>query len=229
MKRQTTKTILDIGCGVGGDISKYIRCGATYVLGVDIDKDSITEAKRRLQGVRVPVNVKFHFHAVKDTAKDLTAILLPRTIGVISCQFAMHFVWDQFTPDFFAVLRRSMVQDGVFVGTILSGDMLEKAMDNNVVKRTTHFAAHKDGNYVQFQLLGSTRFFDKQPSREPIMYSEDVIGRFLENGFRLVYWRNFRDYAPPDYPKDLLEVSSLYCCFMFKLQPCTDRATQKHA
>lgn len=228
MKRETTKTILDIGCGVGGDLLKYIQCGATYVLGVDIDLESIEEAKRRLQGVKVPQGMRIQFYAVKDTARDLTSLLLPKTIGVISCQFAMHFIWDALTPEFFAVLRRSMVQDGVFIGTILNGDMLAKALGDKEATRTEHYVARKDGEYVDFQLLGNTRFFDK-PSRELILYSEDVIGRFMDNGFSLVYWKNFRDYASPSYPRDLLEVSSLYCCFMFRMQCCTDRATPKPA
>ena len=56
MKKKQTQSnrLLDLACGRGGDIHKWISCGVSDVLAVDGDYGSIEEAQKRYASVSSP-------------------------------------------------------------------------------------------------------------------------------------------------------------------------------
>lgn len=205
--------ILDVGCGVGGDISKYRTCGARYVLGVDVDPEAIAEARRRLMRTRTPVDIRFvHLNSVYDL--ELSA---PKSFDVVSCQFCMHYLWVD--PDaFLGFVRRCLRDSGVFIATIMNGDVLRSR--GSIASPYCTALLGPDEDTVEMHMEG-TRYFDGNPKREKVMYPEDVIGKFLDAGFSLLSWNGFKEYQDRDYPEELSKVSELYCSVMFRLRPCT--------
>jgi hypothetical protein len=65
--------------------------------------------------------------------------------------------------------------------------------------------------------MRDTYYFEKGPSREPLVRPEKLIGATLERGLKLVGWNKFLQYAkaPADYPREAEEVSGLFDVFVF--------------
>jgi mRNA (guanine-N7-)-methyltransferase len=85
--------VLDLCCGKGGDISNYSREGSVcnYV-GIDISKNSVTEARRRLSKSRLAGTV-----LCGDVSKSKTwghILDVCPSADVVSMQFALHYFFD---------------------------------------------------------------------------------------------------------------------------------------
>lgn len=215
----TGANILDLGCGVGGDIVKYLRINASYVLGVDTSKESIVEARARLAGVEVPPNTQIMFLATKNTAKELPFMLFANSINVVTCQFALHFLVDEpGFPDLLKSIVRAMRPGAVFVCSILDGDRVDLAMGSSSSYESPLLSMERRGSRIEFLLKEKTRYFGSGSSFELLLYPEDLIQLFIDSGLRFLYWNNFEKYysKAPAYPDALKDISKLYCAFAFQ-------------
>lgn len=136
--RKSPKRLLDIGCGQGGDISKWRRTKFGLVVGLDKVPENIHRAQSRLNNVKSLDREKIHLFAadmsqtVDNTmlSKDLERFqsLLntnnkPAQFDVVSCQFALHYFFKnrETWTGFINNIRTYLKPNGVFIGTCMNG------------------------------------------------------------------------------------------------------------
>ena len=122
-------TLLDVGCGRGGDLGKWIDGRVGYVRGLDVSDAEIDEARRR------------HFESYKKLACDFEVCATFGTeaydsmtkYDCVSCMFALHFFCgDEKTLDtFFRNVSTNLKDGGIFFGVTASGSRIHDAISSN--------------------------------------------------------------------------------------------------
>ena len=122
-KRGTTA--LDICCGKGGDLHKWKATGVAGVYMVDIAEGAINEAKHRNSQMRGPA---CWFHVADCFREDLDAVFPPMLVGIVSCQFSLHYAFDCAVSlrGFLSNVIARMKPGAVFVATFIDGDVVKK-------------------------------------------------------------------------------------------------------
>jgi SAM-dependent methyltransferase len=170
-----SKSILDIACGRGGDIIKFIHAGIDNYVGIDIDDASLRiiddsalkrykQYSRTIRNVppmyfinadaRLPLTVEAQSKAIprmRDVNKELLAQHLEnKKFTGINCQFALHyFLSDQSTWDqFCANLKTHTADSGIFIATCFDGKKLYDKLKGQ--KSYAIEYQNKNGQIVKF-------------------------------------------------------------------------------
>ncbi|KIM60598.1 hypothetical protein SCLCIDRAFT_123823 [Scleroderma citrinum Foug A] len=126
--------VLDMGCGKGGDITKWEKARIKELVGVDIADVSIAQARERWEAMRWPRFVA-SFAALDCYKEPLSKAFPPEKLAqpfdVVSMQFCMHYAFET------AEKARCMLQNvsqwlregGILVGTIPNADYLLERLD----------------------------------------------------------------------------------------------------
>ncbi|KAI0831777.1 mRNA capping enzyme-domain-containing protein [Trametes gibbosa] len=126
--------VLDMGCGKGGDLTKWAKANVAEYVGLDIAAVSIDQARHRhatSRGARFVADffaLDCYSHVLSDA---LPPTLLATPFDVVSMQFCMHYAFESETK------ARTMLQNvsswlrpsGVFVGTIPNAKQLMEQLD----------------------------------------------------------------------------------------------------
>lgn len=178
--------VLDMGCGKGGDLMKWLKTGIADFTGADIASVSIDQAQQRYDTIR---GNKFsaRFYALDCYNNPLTPLLPPNhTFDLVSMQFCMHYAFET------EIKVRQMLRNvtdrlkpgGTFVGTIPNAYW--------IVKKLKSTSGNKFGNPIY-----SIAFEKETPpsqlfGREYIFHLEDAIDSCPEY---LVHWPTFERIA----------------------------------
>lgn len=142
--------VLDLGSGRGGDLWKWMAMEPQKWVGVDIDQDSIDEAKRRVQDSALHSS---RDHIVKFFQADLRKkeslhTMLPQHEGlftIVSCMFALHYFFE--CPAHFENLMETVCRytqpKALFCATLFDGDEVRNGFfldeqGKGVTLTTTH-------------------------------------------------------------------------------------------
>jgi mRNA (guanine-N7-)-methyltransferase len=139
--------VLDLGCGKGGDISKWARAPVREYVGVgqscpfssadkqlmtgsDIADVSVEQARDRWRTSRGGPRFDAEFAALDCFSHPLTRVLSPARLAapfdVVSMQFCMHYAFESTAKarQMLENVSRWLRPGGVFVGTIPNADFL---------------------------------------------------------------------------------------------------------
>lgn len=181
----SSKAVLDIGPGAGGDIKKYERHQARYVVGIDIVGVSYPYDRRRMEFHKVPMKDR-DTYSIRQVLRSSRV----KTFDVVSCQFAFHYflksreVFDNFVKNVTAALRAG----GHLVITCLDGALVRKTGDLDTSAVSVRVGPGGDGlfgNTVSVRLRG-TRYFKDSDSNEYLVDIDGVTQALGARGFRLV-------------------------------------------
>ncbi|EAU88166.2 mRNA capping methyltransferase [Coprinopsis cinerea okayama7 len=126
--------VLDMGCGKGGDMTKWSKAQVRELFCVDIAAVSVEQARARYESMR---NSRFEalFAALDCYTEPLhkafpTARLAP-PFDVVSMQFCMHYAFEtvQKARCMLENVSRYLRSGGVFIGTIPNSDLLYAHLD----------------------------------------------------------------------------------------------------
>ena len=89
-------TVVDFGCGTGGDLLKYNGYHVNQYIGIDISSVSIQNAQRRYlslkQNRRIDYDGRFYVH---DLTNALPLEIYPTNLAdIVSCQFCLHYFFE---------------------------------------------------------------------------------------------------------------------------------------
>lgn len=218
--------LLDLACGKGGDLDKWVSNNIKTVIGYDINEKSIIEAKRRIteypnKNLNINVDVRDLSRNVIDGDKDC---------DVITSMFAFHYFFE--SKDTFNTIMSSIDNNlkigGYFMGTMFDGDLI-----SNLVKDSEKFELIDD-NKVRFRLnryfpLTQNLFGNKlsvylnetvldEPMDEYIVYFNKFVAEMRKRGYELVESKLFNEYNPSSFNLNEVEkrVSFLNRSFVFK-------------
>lgn len=223
--------LLDLGCGRGGDLHKWINAKIDRVIGLDADHEAIAEANERLSAIKKGSNTSIEFICLdvlaQNTPHDLVTEL-KRIYGSTSWfQFdlvSMHFSLQYFVDNPTELLRilkfiaERMSPGGYFYGTSPRKDKILELLassdsyESDILKiNTTRDSA------ILFDVdLGRNSYFDKFGTSEEYLVNMDHFAAHCSSvGLELVRIQNFEELSslPPGPEK---EFSDLYCTWAFR-------------
>lgn len=151
------KSLLDIACGRGGDLQKWLnhRLKLKYILGFDSHSESIYSSIKkgnsfdgaiaRFNGIKKTYSgqpgkfpfINFQHLSILDTniLSKLNTIDKNNIYDMVSCQFALHY-FSQNTETLSRTLElvsKKLKKGGLFIGTATDGDRIFKILQNSNV------------------------------------------------------------------------------------------------
>ena len=151
-------SLIDIGCGKGGDLHKWEHLGIRTVLAVDVSPSYIQEARKRHDSKRsMRTQVSF---VQADAFKDVITAHDVRLYDAMSCMFCLHYASRDEASIHRAFQNAStfLKPGGVFFGVCADGDVIETRGDlsNDIIRITMHPNHHeKWGCAYEFSLCDS--------------------------------------------------------------------------
>ena len=178
---QKGQCILDVGCGFGGDLQKWHKCGVNINM-CDPEPSALVEARSRAKNMHLRVN--FYEGDIHNCPN--------RKFDVVCFNFSLHYIYK--TRDlFFSSLReikKRIKPGGKLIGIIPDSE--------KIVFRTPY--QDGDGNYFltrggygeygekMFVHLVDTPYYADGPKPELICYKDRLVTSLEDMGFRLELW-----------------------------------------
>ena len=111
-------SLLDIACGRGGDLHKWIDIGLARVRGYDVSEVELQEARRRLSALSPgPTEIDFF-----GTANLGTSVWVDEfaPYDAVSCMFALHYFWgsEDTAKALLQFVHANLRPGGVFLGIV---------------------------------------------------------------------------------------------------------------
>lgn len=103
------KKVLDLGCGVGGHLLRYLDLGARYVVGVDLSKNMLAQAALDFEKCEIPQEK----YALYPLAMEALSELAECDFDVIVSSFAFHYVAD--FPQLLAEISQKLTACGMLI------------------------------------------------------------------------------------------------------------------
>jgi hypothetical protein len=221
------ENLLDLACGKGGDLDKWVSNNIKNVVGYDINNESIKEAKRRVNNYRYPLKTNINLY-VKDLSRNV--INGDKNMDVITSMFAFHYFFE--SEDTFNVIMETIDNNlkvgGYFIGAMFDGDLIKELLNTSETYELT------DKDNIKFKLqrydnLTDSLFGNKisvylkdtvldEPMDEYIVYFNKFINEMNRRGFELVESELFSDLYDEKYNLNDIEknISFLNRTFVFK-------------
>ena len=173
---------LDVACGRGGDIFKWIGAHVRFVRGIDVSPREIDEARSRFAAVRPrPRTTDCVFEVVPDAARWSSPD--NEAYDVVACMFAIHYFFgtEDHARSFFATVSASLEVGGVFFGVFPDGHrVLEAAGSPSMrIEVVDDGATGEFGREVSFEILDTVI---EGGSREFLVFPETLTRLAAEHG-----------------------------------------------
>jgi len=201
-------TVLDVGCGFGGDFHKWNRVGAR-VHACDPSNEAIREANSRIAKCKMS-------HIEKIWVGDIHSC--KGVYDIICYNFSIHYAFNSaLNWEMTAKRIRQCAKKGTFlIGTVfdsnkllyLEGGNYEDQMGNKIQRDVTNTGYGKYGEYINV-FLSDTPYFKGNFIPEPIAYKDHLVHELCSRGFQLIEWKSL-------FPIRKNTISDLYSQFIFK-------------
>lgn len=196
---ESGNSILDVGCGFGGDLQKWHRCGANISM-CDPVPSALQEARTRAKNMRLRVNFyEGDIHSCPNRKYD-----------IVCYNFSLHYIFA--TADLFRSsiheIRKRMKPGGKLIGIIPDSEKIMWQTPYTDDKGNFFkMKDHANGGFGEklFVHLVDTPFYADGPKSEPIAYRDMLMTRLEELGFRLQLWQGLEGNP----------ISELYSQFIF--------------
>lgn len=193
--------LLDLACGKGGDLDKWVSNNIKHVVGYDINEKSITEAKRRVKDYKFPKQTDVELY-VKDLSRNV--IEGNQDCDVITSMFAFHYFFE--SEDTFNTIMKSIDNNlkhgGYFMGTMFDGNTIR-----NVLKDGSYILKDNDDikfNIDAYKLLTDNPFGNKisvylkdtvldEPMDEYVVYFDKFVDIMNKRGYDLEETKMFKE------------------------------------
>jgi mRNA (guanine-N7-)-methyltransferase len=160
-------SVLDLGCGKGGDILKWKKANVSHVTFADISEQSLEICRDRYHNPRrANFTAKFvHLDATRDALLDRYDQAANDIVqhDLVSSQFVLHYSFESFAQAdrFMKNVSDSLRPGGFFIGTTTNGAELVKRLREansnafgNDVFNIKFDDAYKESESAQFDLFG---------------------------------------------------------------------------
>ena len=226
--------ILDLACGRGGDLHKWIKCkNVTNVLGIDNDYESITEANKRLSNTKfMNTNIEF-LHADVSSKNIMTKIINYKkkifgnkyyyNFDIITCFFAIQYFFEneEEIKNLINLVNINLKPGGYFIGVTPNEEKILNltCQDNN--KKTydsENLKLSVIGNKCNFWVnLGNDSYFEQfGESHEYLVNVKHLKALCKNHGLECARCQDFEEIGiPPNILGDHKEFSKLYTSWVF--------------
>lgn len=208
-------SVLDLGCGRGGDILKWKKGNVSRVTFADIAEKSLEECKSRLTNV----NFKTSFVTI-DATKELLMEKMQdfQLHQLVSSQFVIHYSFESFNQadTFMKNVSDSLMPGGYFIGTTTNACELIKRLREsdsnsfgNEIYKIKFYQEQKD----YFDLFGvkfDFRLENVVECPEFLLNFEALIRIAARHGLKLLFKKTFdtffSEYCDGQEYKNLIQI-----------------------
>lgn len=182
-------SVLDVGCGSGGDLGKWQRLNATSYLGFDASANSIQELEKRSKQ-----SMKISSFVGDFTTSDAWERIPSGKFDVISCQFAAHYAFaeKQSVRAFLSGLSKSLSSRGRIILITVDADSWRFS------KRQSWGQASISSTLPTFQPFGDRYMFklgDRVAAPEWWVHSEVLKKESDFAGLEVIFEANLASFA----------------------------------
>ena len=177
-------TVLDVGCGAGGDLKKWAHCCPKVLHMCDPNEDSLKEARDRAKSLHSAA--EFFLGAIDKCPN--------RMYDVICYNFSLHYIFDskKLFFDTLQSIRNRLAIGGRLIGIIPDSESI--LMDTpfcdehgNFMRRKND-TGHGDFGEKVFVYLAETLFYSNGAESEPIAYRDMLVTHLFNIGIELEEW-----------------------------------------
>eukprot|EP00051_Salpingoeca_urceolata_P017546 m.240098 g.240098 ORF g.240098 m.240098 type:complete len:407 (-) comp18986_c1_seq1:2260-3480(-) len=150
---------LDLACGRGSDIIKWMDAGIEHAYGLDVSRKEVEEAGRRLeeQKKRRRRNLNYEFHSSPDLG--IKPIPWEQKFNTVSCMFAAHYFFasDTSLRNFLLNVACALEHGGFFYGVLPSGKRILETLSRKEAYKSDllHIRRKWPGHFDDFKAVGS--------------------------------------------------------------------------
>ena len=208
--RRVIETLLDFGCGRGGDVHKWNRLGIQHVFGIDPCRSSIQEATKRSIA-----NSNYIFIQADNPLEWLVRECHSNSFDMISCNFVIHYFDKTQQKEILREFFRVLEPGGTVVMTFMEGSRVftylqgETVRDNGVANIQLSFPKIIIG-------IKDTPYFESQASEEFLVFEKYLLKESEIIGFKTVCRHPFESIyntlspPPPQLSNNEKETSFLF-------------------
>ena len=222
--------LFDIASGRGGDLFKWNNLGLRRVIGIDIDKDSVSESIQRYSKNRNRLNpnfrVSFYNMSAFESREIQNTILKKNKMDIISCMFALHYFSK--TKDslehIIRTISSNLKKGGVFIGIAPDSKYILKLLDKDDTYDNSNIMIEMSGsNGYRFKIRdcsGNDYFAFKGMSLEYLIDKQQLIELTTKYNLYPLKLPDTQGIFPniyDDYPEhnEKVPMSQLYFSFAF--------------
>ena len=222
-KQTDAKNLLDIACGRGGDLQKWInnKLHLKYVLAFDSHKESIFNSiskgneydgaiarfqnlKRNYRGKLPFINFQQLDILNPEVLTKINLIDSNKLYDVVACQFALHYFCqtDEILNNVLSIISKKLKVGGLFIGTATDGDLVQNILANGDVNISLLTLLKQPQNQYLFyiseispDIKGTQNYFEIQgASSEFYLFKQKLTDLALKNNLELIQYKSFYDY-----------------------------------
>jgi ubiquinone/menaquinone biosynthesis C-methylase UbiE len=191
--------ILDVGCGFGGDLQKWHKCGVNINM-CDPSSDALVEAKSRARNMKMRVN--FYEGDIFNCPN--------RKYDIICFNFSLHYIFQSADLFFKSIreIKKRMKPGGLLIGIIPDSEKiimktpLQDDMGNFFITKGSSYGGFGEKLFVN---LIDTPYYKDGAKSEPIAHKDLLWTELEKSGFRLEEWSSLEGN----------QISDLYSRFIF--------------
>ena len=174
--------ILDVGCGFGGDLQKWHKCGANMSM-CDPDPSALIEAKSRAKNMHMRVN--FYEGDIHQCPN--------RKYDIVCYNFSLHYIFeskDKFLSSL-REIRKRLKPGGRLIGIIPDSEKImfktpyKDELGNFFITKSKCTGWYGEKLFVN---LIDTPFYADGAKSEPIAYKDLLVTHLEELGLSLELW-----------------------------------------
>lgn len=210
-------TLLDLACGKGGDMFKWVDANITFVKGYDNDTDSIKEANNRYNSNIKDENTTKNYHFTFEYADLSYEVVNPQLkqftnsfggnysgdgkFDIATCFFAIHYFFknEQSLNIFIGNITENLKQNGTFIMTTFDEELLLKEGDIDTPLLKVHGVNKVNGvneNYGRaIDVWIKDTVLDKE-REEYIVNFEFLVYKLKQQGIELIKTGTFEEFYP---------------------------------
>ena len=191
--------ILDVGCGFGGDLQKWHKCGANINM-CDPEPEALVEARSRAKTMHLRVNFyEGDIHACPN-----------RRFDIVCFNFSLHYIFASRDLFFSSIheIKKRIKPGGYLMGIIPDSEkIIFKTPYCDDTGNFFKLKEHGNGGFGEklFVNLVDTPFYADGPRSEPVAYKDLLVTHLEDLGFRLQLWEGLKGNP----------ISELYSKFIF--------------
>ncbi|KAM9308328.1 mRNA cap guanine-N(7) methyltransferase [Gastrophryne carolinensis] len=206
MKKNKGISVLDLGCGKGGDLLKWKKGRIDKIVCTDIAEISVQQCEQRYNDMKSRGGSEYIFKAefvTADSTKELLSTKLKNpemTFDICSCQFVYHYSFETYEQAD-TMLRNAcerLSPGGYFIGTTPDGFELVKrleASETNCFGNDVYGVTFQEkGNYPLFGCKYDFRLEGVVNVPEFLVYFPVLVEMAKKYKMKLIYKKTFKDY-----------------------------------
>ncbi|XP_040287790.1 mRNA cap guanine-N7 methyltransferase [Bufo bufo] len=205
-KNRRNITVLDLGCGKGGDLLKWKKGRIDKLVCTDIAEVSVQQCEQRYSDMKARNHREYIFEAEFVTADATKELLFEKlknpdlTFDICSCQFVYHYSFETYEQAD-TMLRNACERigpGGYFIGTSPDGFELVKrleASDTNSFGNDVYSVTFQDkGNYPLFGCQYDFKLEGVVNVPEFLVYFPVLVEMAKKYKMKLIYKRTFKEF-----------------------------------